>query len=75
MNDLIFGLPGFKDFSGAFCKVNEELMVTKFKMDRNRKSQTNTYTGYSLAYYPINGNDAVLISTPKFNNFNGKVID
>ena len=73
-NDLLFGLPGFKDFSGAVCRVSENLTVEKIKLPDYRKTTTNTYSGYSVAYYALDESfDAVLASTPKYLNFKGKI--
>lgn len=73
-NDLLFGLPGFKDFSGTICRLAENLSVEKIKLPEYRKTTTNTYSGYSVAFFPLDESfDVLLASTPKYLNFKGKI--
>lgn len=69
-NELYFGIPGFKDFSGSACFVDHNLKVTKLN---EFKSNTNTYTGYSVAGYDYDEMHVLVAGSPKYNQFRGKV--
>ena len=71
---MIVAIPGFNDFAGSLSLVNGELKVSRFR--EYNTSKANSYMGFAIDYCTFGQSNPsiVIVGTPRFNKFNGKVI-
>lgn len=66
------GIPGFNDFSGSVSYVNDNLVVTRREITFNLPKK-NSYTGYAVALAMLDRTQYILLGSPRYDKFNGRV--